>query len=69
MPRLAAFDLLYYRAVFRKHDSFNVLNEIKETNQRQPFDDYYFSRESSKQDENQCWIILKSKTTELSKQG
>ena len=53
MHRLAAFDLLYYRAVFRKHDSFNVLNDIKETNQKQPFDVDYFSREVPEQDETQ----------------
>ena len=59
MRWLAAFDWLYYRAVFRKQDSFNVLNEIKETNQKQPFDAYYFSRELPKQEETLHCNILK----------
>ena len=56
---LAAFNLLYYCAVLWKHDSFNALNDIKETNQKQPFDVDYFSREVSEQGETQHWIILK----------
>ena len=38
MRWLAAFALLYYCAVFRKHDSFFVLTNIKETNLKQQFD-------------------------------
>ncbi len=68
MRWLAAFNLLYYCAVLWKYDSFNVLNDIKKTNQKQPFDADCFSREVPEQDEPQYWNILKSKPTEWSGQ-
>ncbi len=59
MRLLAAFDLLYYCAALWKHDGFNVLNDIKETNQDKQFDASYFSRKLPEQEETQHWIILK----------
>jgi len=53
MRRLAAFDLLYYRAALWKHGGFNVLNDINETNQGQRFETGYFYRELTQQDEIQ----------------
>jgi hypothetical protein len=51
--RLATFNLLYYRAAFRKHDSFKFLNNINEATLKQPFEACYSSRELTKQDETQ----------------
>jgi hypothetical protein len=53
MRLLAAFELLYYCAALWKNDRFNVLNDIKETNQDKRFDACYFSRKSPKQEETQ----------------
>jgi hypothetical protein len=53
MRLLAAFDLLYYCAALWKHDRFNVLNDIKETNQDKQFDASYFSRKLPEQEETQ----------------
>jgi hypothetical protein len=48
--QVSRFDLLYYRAELWKHNRFNVLNDINETNQDKRFDASYFSSELPKQD-------------------
>jgi hypothetical protein len=53
MRLLAAFELLYYCAALWKYDRFNVLNDIKKTNQDKQFDACYFSRKLPEQEETQ----------------
>ncbi len=69
MRRLAAFDLLNYRAALWKHGGFNILNDLNETNRDSGLELVIFPDNYPGKMQFKIRMILNSKTTELSEQG
>jgi hypothetical protein len=69
MRRLAAFDLLNYRAALWKHGGFNILNDPNETNRDSDLELVIFPDNYPGKMQFKIRTNLNSKTTELSEQG